>query len=150
MGLSIAVVRIFLVISLLGGICGCATAPPTADGVRSLGPESQFVFIVPEEYQSVYRIILGEMRKCFQMGSMDFQSMVQGDIYQDTRSGTITQTIHGGFSNSMYQVIDVMAIDNNQTRVIGHYAFTTESGRKKHAEALKEWIFNKSPMCDPK
>ena len=148
MGITIGVVRVVLIISLLGGICGCALTPPTADGVRAMGPERQIVFIAPENYQPVYRKILDEARRCFQFGVMSAQGMVQGDIFQDTRSGRITHTMVGGFGNQTFEVIDVVAIDNNQTRVVGHYVHATESASKYHAEALKKWVLDNTPMCE--
>ena len=139
--------RSFLVILLIlsigwGGIYGCA--PSTAAGVRSMGPERQFVFIAPENYQPVYRKVLDQARKCFQMGLITAQQVVQGDLYHDTRSGTITVALHGGLGVDTYQVIDVSAIDDNQTRVIGHYSLGPVD---KYGQILKEWVLENSTEC---
>src|SRR3990172_2414470 len=138
--------RAFLAVSLMlligGGLYGCA--PSTAAGVRAMGPERQFVFIAPENYQPVYRKVLDQARKCFQMGLITAQQVVQGDLYHDTRSGTITVALHGALGVDTYQVIDVSAIDDNKTRVIGHYSIGPVD---KYGQILKEWVLENSTEC---
>ena len=135
---------------LLGGaflvsLSGCA--PSTAGGVREMGPERRFAFVAQENYQPVYRKILDQARKCWQTGMITAQMVVQGDLYHDTKSGTITVALHGGLGVDTYQVIDVSAIDEQQTKVVGHYSLGPVD---KYGQALKEWVLENSKECGPK
>jgi len=126
-------------------LSGCA--PSTAAGVREMGPERSYVFVAPENYQPVYRKILEQARKCYQTGMITAQMVVQGDLYHDTKSGTVTVALHGGLGVDTYQVIDVSAIDERQTRVIGHYSLGPV---EKYGQALREWVLEDSKECGPK
>lgn len=124
---------------------GCA--PSTAMGVRQMEQERQYVFVAPENYQPVYRKIIDQARKCYQTGMITAQMVVQGDLYHDTKSGTVTVALHGGLGVDTYQVIDVSAIDEKQTKVIGHYSLGPVA---KYGQALKEWVLEDSTECGPK
>jgi hypothetical protein len=126
-------------------MAGCA--PTTAVGVREMGPERRYEFVAPENYQPVYRKILEQARKCHQTGLITAQMVVQGDLYHDTKSGTITVALHGGLGVDTYQVIDVAAIDEQQTRVVGHYSLGPV---EKIGDTLKEWVLENSKECAPK
>lgn len=135
---------------LLGGtfqlsLSGCA--PSTAGGVREMGPERQFTFVAPEGYQLVYRKILDQERKCWQATAIGGQMVVQGDLFSDTKSGTITLALHGAFGVDTYQVIDVSALSEQQTKVVGFYAAGPVN---KYGLALKEWVLENSKECGPK
>lgn len=123
-------------------LAGCA--PTTAAGVRALGPERAYVFEAPENYQAVYRKVLERSRTCFQVGALTAQMVVQGDLYHDIRSGTITVALHGGLGIDTYQVIDITAIDAASTKVVGHFAL----GQIERSGAiLKEWVLENSAEC---
>lgn len=126
----------------LGGLYGCA--PSTAGGVRALGTERQVVFVAPENYQPVYRKILDQARKCYQTGMITAQMVVQGDLFHDTKTATVTVALHGGLGVDTYQVIDVSAIDDKQTKVIGHYSLGPVD---KYGQVLKEWVLENSMEC---
>ena len=126
-------------------LSGCA--PSTAMGVRQMGPERQYAFTAQENYQPVYRKVLDQTRKCHQYGMITAQMMVQGDIFHDTKSGTVTVALHGGLGVDTYQVIDIKAIDDQQTRVIGHYSVGPV---EKYGSTLKEWVLENSEECGPK
>lgn len=141
-----ALMFIMLMLSLMwSGIYGCA--PSTAAGVRKMGAERQFKFIVSENYQPVYRKILDQARKCYQTGLITAQMVVQGDLFHDTKSGTVTVALHGGLGVDTYQVIDISAIDDKKTKVIGHYSLGPVD---KYGQALKEWVLENSKKCGPK
>lgn len=112
-----------------------------------MGPERQFTFVAPENYQPVYRKVLDQARKCYQYGVITAQMMVQGDLFHDTKSGTITVALHGGLGVDTYQVIDIFAIDEKQTKVIGHYAVGPVA---QYGQTLKEWVLENSEECSPK
>lgn len=112
-----------------------------------MGPERQLTFVAPENYQPVYRKVLEQARKCYQQGLITAQMVVQGDLFHDTKSGTITVALHGGLGVDTYQVIDVSAIDEKQTKVIGHYALGPVA---QYGQTLKEWVLEKSEECSPK
>lgn len=135
---------------LLGGallltLSGCA--PSTAGGVREMGPHRQYMFVAPENYQPVYRKILDQARKCYQTGMITAQMVVQGDLFHDTKSGTITVALHGGLGVDTYQVIDLSAINEQQTKVVGHYSVGPVD---KYGQTLKEWVLENSKECGPK
>ena len=138
-------ILITVIVAFAAPLSGCA--PSTAAGVREMGPERRYAFIAAQDYQSVYRKILEQARKCYQTGMITAQMVVQGDLYHDTRSGTVTVALHGGLGVDTYQVIDVSAIDESQTRVVGHYSLGPV---EKYGEALKEWVLEDSRECGPK
>lgn len=133
---------------LIGALlAGTGCAPSTAGGVREMGETRRYAFIAAENYQPVYRKVLTQARKCHQTGMITAQMMVQGDIYHDTKSATITVALHGGLGVDTYQVIDISAIDDRQTRVVGHYSLGPVS---QFGQALKEWVLENSIDCSPK
>lgn len=135
-----------LILALVSlALTGCA--PSTAGGVRSMGPSRQVEFIAPENYQPVYRKTLEQARKCWQTGMITAQMMVQGDLYHDTKSGTITVALHAGYGVDTYQVIDITAIDEHSTKVVGHYSMGSVN---KYGAILKQWVLENSTDCDLK
>lgn len=128
--------------TLLVSLSGCA--PTTAAGVREMGAERQVVFVTQENYQPVYRKILEQARKCYQTGLITAQMMVQGDLFHDTRSGTITVALHGGLGVDTYQVIDVFALDDTQTKVSAHYSIGSV---EQQSQLLKQWVLESSKEC---
>lgn len=136
-------VLILSIISL--SLTGCA--PSTAGGVRAMGPTRQVEFVAPENYQPVYRKTLEQARKCWQSGMITAQMVVQGDLYHDTKSGTITVALHGGLGVDTYQVIDITAIDENHTKVVGHYSMGPVN---QYGGILKQWVLDNSTECELK
>lgn len=110
-----------------------------------MGPSRQIEFVAPENYQPVYRKTLEQARKCWQTGMITAQMMVQGDLYHDTKSGTITVALHAGYGVDTYQVIDITAIDEHSTKVVGHYAMGPVN---KYGAILKQWVLENSTECD--
>ena len=140
----------FLQAVLLGGIfllslSGCVSS--TAGSVRKMGPEYQFSFIAQENYQSVYRKILEQMRECYSGQIMSTRSTVQGDIFLDTKSGTIMGSTHNNISGGVHQVIDITALNEQKTSVVAYYSRGTVENR---GLALKEWVLENSKECGPK
>ena len=124
-----------------------ACAPSTAGGVRAMGITRQVAFEAPENYQQVYRKILEPARKCWQTGMITAQMGVQGDLFHDTKSGIITVALHGGFGVDTYQVIDISAIDDQHTKIVGHYSLGPVA---QYGQTLKEWVLENSNECEPK
>lgn len=60
---------------------------------------------------------------------------------------TITVALHGGLGVDTYQVIDISAINDNQTKMIGHYSIGPVD---KYGNILKEWVFGNSTECSLK
>ena len=123
-------IRIFfclLLILSLGSsmLFGCASllTPSTPGEARAMGPEKQSEFMAPENYMSVYRKVLNQTRKCNRSILFFAEVAVDGDIYQDTKSGTVTVAYRGfGPRNDIYRVIDLSAINDNQTKVTAYYS----------------------------
>lgn len=132
-----------VVLALAGAaLAGCA--PTTAAGVRALGPERAYVFEAPENYQAVYRKVLERSRTCFQVGALTAQMVVQGDLYHDIRSGTITVALHGGLGIDTYRVVDITAHDDARTKVVGHFV---RDPVERSGAILKEWVLENSMEC---
>ena len=112
-----------------------------------MGPDRRYSFTVQENYQPVYRKILAQERKCYQTGMITAQMVVQGDLYHDTKSGEITVALHGGAGVNTYQVIDIEAIDDMRTKVVGYYAVGPV---EKYGRILKEWVLEDSKECASK
>lgn len=138
--------RFFLCIPLTVAVSallsGCA--PSTAGGVREMGPTRQYAFVAPENYQPVYRKVLDQARKCYQTGMITAQMVVQGDLFHDSKSGVITVALHGGLGVDTYQVIDLNAIDEKQTKIVGHYSLGPV---ETYGRILKEWVLENSNEC---
>ncbi len=121
-----------------------ACAPSTAQGVRALGPGRATSFVSPEGYQAVYRKVLNQARNCYQTGLITAQMVVQGDIYTDTKSGTVTVALHGGLGVDTYQVYDITAIDDRQTKVVGYFTLGSTS---EYSRQLWGWVMQNSTEC---
>lgn len=123
-------------------LAGCA--PATMQGVRDLGPDKAYSFTAPQGYQAVYRDILEQVRKCHQGGMITAQMVVQGDLYHDTKSGSISVALHGGFGVDTYQVIDIAAIDDSSTSVTAHYSVGSV---ERQGELLRKWALEDYRAC---
>lgn len=130
------------IITVFALLSGCA--PSTAGGVREMGATRQYTFLASENYQPVYRKVLDQARKCNQTGMITAQLVVQGDLYHDTKSAIITVALHGGLGVDTYQVIDINAIDEKQTKIVGHYSLGPV---EKYGQILKEWVLENSNEC---
>lgn len=120
-------------------------APSTAAGVRALGESRQFTFTAPENYQAVYRKVLEQSRKCWQGGLITAQMVVDGDLYTDTKSGTVTVALHGGLGVDVYQVIDVSLVSENESEIKAYYP----RGRvARYGEILKQWVLSDLKECN--
>lgn len=123
-------------------LAGCA--PATMQGVRDLGPQKTYSFVVDQGYQAVYRTVLSQARKCYQTGMITAQMVVQGDLYHDTKSGTVSVALHGGLGVDTYQVIDITADGNSKTTIKAHYA---TGSIQKYGDLLKRWVLEGYKDC---
>lgn len=73
------------------------------------------------------------------------QRIVQGEIYQDTKSGTINLAAYAGFGADMILVVDISAINDNQTKIITHYS---RNSLKRYGQVVKYWVIDNSTECD--
>lgn len=112
-----------------------------------MGDKRQVAFTAPENYQAVYRKVLDQSRKCWQSSGIAAQLMVQGDLFDDIRSGTVTVAMHGMYGVDTYQVIDITAIDDAQTKVVAHYALGSVEG---YGRTLKGWVLQDETGCAAK
>jgi hypothetical protein len=124
---------------LLAPLEGCSR---TLQELRATGEVVQFE--TNEPYQSVYRKIIDQARECYQFGLSTAHLAVQGDLYTDMKSGTVTvvlmNRITGDIANECSAEISEIA--DNRTRVIIHYA--------KHrymAENMRNWVKFGSTNC---
>lgn len=122
-------------------LSGCATNPSE---VRNAGPEHRSQFVVQQGYLDTYRAILDRQRACEQANLVTAQWIVQGDVYADTKSGTITAALHGAFGVQTDTVIDVKAASDASTDVV----ISTKQNADKYAARVRKWIAG-SRNCDP-
>ena len=140
------VIAIALLLAFSASMSGCATS--TVAELREKGPENRFEFVAAENYQPVYRKILEQTRKCHEGGVITSQMVVHGDLYHDIKRGTITVAFHPGLGGvATHQVIDVAAIDDRQTKVVGHYFIGPFGSLANVGQVLKEWALENSKEC---
>ena len=124
---------------------GCA--PSTAQGVRQeTSPGRATSFVAPEGYQAVYRKVITNARNCYQTGAITAQQVVQGDIYSDIRSGSVTVAMHGGLGVDTYQVYDIAALDDRRTKVTGYFSVGPAD---QYGRQLWGWVMQGTSECIP-
>jgi hypothetical protein len=127
---------------LLAPVLGCA--PTTAQGLRN-NHAGIVSFEVDENYQSVYRKIITRARNCYQgVGLLGMNNTVQGDLYPDLQSGTISCAHH----NPMYGINTFIVIDirvNQSKTKIVYYCFN--SAWCKNAKVIEGWVTQNSEKC---
>lgn len=131
-------------LAFLGVVVLAGCAPATLQGVRDMGPDRSYSFTAQQGYQDVYRTILTQSRKCHQTGMITAQMVVQGDLYHDTQSGTVSVALHGGLGVDTYQVIDIESAGEGRSNVKAHYSMGSV---KKQGDLLKRWVIEKYPDC---
>ncbi|MBV6304944.1 hypothetical protein KVP10_08590 [Candidimonas humi] len=134
-------VLVVLAVGLM--LVGCA--PATLNGVRAMGPQRLYQFQAPQNYQAVYRVILGKVRECFEAGMITAQQVVHGDLYTDIESGTISVELHGGLGTDIYQVIDIKAISPDMTDIKAYYSLGSV---QKLGTTLKKWVLAGYKECN--
>jgi len=103
-----------------------------------MGFDHQFTFVAPENYQLVYRKILDQTNKCY---PPSYQLVVERDIFTDTKSGTISARFQGPASAAVMWVIDLSALDDQQTKVVGYFSYGSPD---KKGQILKELVLENS------
>ncbi|RIY41976.1 BPTD_2524 family lipoprotein [Neopusillimonas maritima] len=134
--------KVFIAVLTTIALAGCA--PATLDGVRQMGPERSTTFTADQNYQQVYRKILRQARACHRTGMITAQMVVQGDLYHDIQTGTVSVALHGGLGVDTYQVIDVVAVDESTTKITGHYSLGSV---QEQGELLRAWVLRDSTEC---
>ena len=117
----------------LVSITGCATAPSE---LRSAGPDHRASFVLNQGYQSAYREILARQRACEQGSLVTAQGIVQGDLYTDTQSGTITTGLHGVWGVRTQTIIEIKAAGDGAADV----TVFAEAGVRKYEPAIRKWL----------
>lgn len=135
--------RLIAIAAITVLLAGCA--PATLDGVRQMGESRQYVFEAPIGYESAYRTVLSQARKCFQTGMITAQMVVQGDLYRDIDMGTVSVALHGGFGVDTYQVIDITPAGSETSRIEAHYSL---GNVQKQGDVLKAWVLRGAQECD--
>lgn len=135
--------RILCLFVALVTLTSCA--PSTAAGVRALGETRQFTFTAPQNYQAVYRKVLDQSRTCWQGGLITAQMMVNGDLYTDIKSGTITVALSGGLGVDVYQVIDISLVNENESLI---KAYFPRGQVANYGKMLKQWVLDNSTSCN--
>lgn len=123
-------------------ITGCAASTP--DEARQIGPERRYAFQANADYQTVYRRILETARKCHQGSVGTAMQMVSGDLYPDTKTGTITVGMYGALGPSIYQVIDVKAVGAEKAEVVASFPMGPV---ERLGSKLKVWATLENSEC---
>lgn len=132
-------ITIILVLSVL---TGCAATTPQE--ARNMGPDRQYRFEVEADYQTAYRRIIEVARNCYQANLITASQIVSGDLYPDTKSGTITVGMYGALGPSLYQVIDVRGLDGSRSEVIATFPLGVV---EKHGTKVKAWATGTGSEC---
>ena len=126
----------------LGTLVGCAASTP--DEARQMGPERQYSFKVDNDYQTTYKRVLDAARNCYQGPVGTAMMLVNGDIYSESKSGTVSVGMYGAVGASIYQVIDLKAIDSASTDVTAIFPM---GPIEKQGFRVKAWATGSSSAC---
>ena len=142
--------KYFITILLLLSLSGCTSTTPKDVRESELGlkagSKQQFTFIATENYQTVYRKILIQTRDCYQI---EGHALVQGNHFHDTNSATITVLQGGLYAATTEQVIDILAIGEQQTKVDVYYpVYPVKFRAVDYGQRIKEWVLDNSKECD--
>jgi hypothetical protein len=119
---------------LLIAVIGCA--PMTSKELREKYA-CKDEFSANDNYQSVYKKILHQMRNCYQSG-------VQGDVYPGF--GNVTVTVIEPPRTSIYVMVDVSAIDDTTTKVTVYKA-RSQTAERSCSTVVREWVLENSTEC---
>jgi hypothetical protein len=122
-------------------LTGCAAPSPQALREK---PAGKVAFEIDRNYQPVYRAILDRARPCYQGGMITAQMIVQGDLYHDTKSGTVTVALHGALGIDNYIAIDVKAVNDGRTRVETFYVW---DNMLTAAQVVEDWANERTSDC---
>lgn len=123
-------------------VAGCAASTPQQ--ARDMGPDRRYMFQVDVDYQTTYRRILETARMCHQTSLITASQIVSGDLYPDTKSGTVTVGMYGALGPLLYQVIDVRGIDGARTEVTATFPMGSVA---KMGEKVRGWAEATSDGC---
>ena len=128
-----------LIVLLIVAVTGCV--PATVEGLKEK-PAGRASFEVNRHYQPVYRTILSQARKCYQIGFGYGQLVVNGDLYTDLKTGTVAVT--GGVGVNTFFAVEITALSDEVTRVDTYYAIATWAHA---ARAVQAWVKDDAPGC---
>lgn len=134
--------RLGILLFMAATITGCASSTP--QGARNLGPDRQYRFEVATDYQTAYRRIVETARACYQTNLITASQIVSGDLYPDTKTGTITVGMYGALGPALYQIIDVRGLDQSRTEVIATFPLGPV---EKHGAKVKAWATDTGADC---
>ncbi len=121
-----------------------ACTPHTIGGVRDLGPTKSASFEAPENYQSLYKKILGQTQQCSDGWMVTAQMVTEGNLDPDNKTGTVAVSLRGGLGTNYYQVIDIKEISENKSKVTAFYSIGSPDG---HSKLLKKWALENYKNC---
>jgi len=119
-------------VGALVSLVGCASTP---SDVRSSAYRSSFV--VERNYQATYRSLLERQQACEQANFIASQTLVEGQLYTDIQSGTITSAIHVPLYTQTTAVLDIKAMGEKSSEV----TLTTQYDVvAKYVSRLQKWL----------
>lgn len=130
-----------LILIAAGALTGCAASTPQE--ARNMEPARQYRFEVGADYHTAYRRILDAARNCYQGQVFTATMLVNGDLYPDIKSGTVTVGMYG-IASSLYQIIDVRGIDTSRTEVIATFPLGPV---EKRGGKVKAWASGTETEC---
>jgi hypothetical protein len=130
------------IIVLTALLAGCATY--TVEDLRQKA--SSKAFEVDQNYQAVYRTVVGQARKCYEMSTLGARRTVQGDLYTDIRSGHVMVTWYTGgpgLEADTFLASDITALGDKRTRVVTYYAPDSDGA----ASVVEHWVKDGLQEC---
>lgn len=121
-----------------------ACAAPSVQALRS-APTERMAASVEGNYQRVYRDLLTRARECFQTGLYARAMLVQGEIFSDIHSGSITIGLQGPLGADIYYAIDLKAAGDSRTDAILYSGLPVGAPRFR---VIADWLTKDSKACD--
>ena len=98
-------IRVVCAMMLAGLMAGCAPGSPEA--VRQ-HPQSVREVRLPAGYQEIYRTLVANSRRCYEIGLITANRQVRSDLYTDIGRGEITYEMVGALGRDVYATVDVI------------------------------------------
>lgn len=131
------------ILTLLASLMLTACAASTPQAAREMGADRRYVFAIDADYQTAYRRILEAARNCYQGQVITATMLVNGDLYPDSRAGTVSVGMYG-IASSVYQVIDIQGLDGARSEI---KAIFPVGPVEKMGAKVKGWATGTSAEC---
>ena len=129
-----------IVLALL--TAGCV-APATMPALREEMKTPQVEFTLGQSYQSVYRKLVENARRCCKTGLFGGQRQLDTDIFDDSKTAVLTLSVNSFNGVNVYVGVDIKALDRDRSDV----RIFAVKGMEAHAVAIKGWLEQNATTC---